>query len=132
MKNCSCPHRRIVLRLHARNFIAAVERYRNALVVKPVAGSSGHGPGTVRHADKIEGWRMERLQEGGRAEQADVIVEGFVDFDYEIALLTVLEAVRVRHSLQPVGRIQKADYRYSWQRVMTGTALQPARAITLK
>ncbi len=83
-------------------------------VVKPVMSSSGHGQSVVRSEEDIDkAWHIS--QEGGRAGSGKVIVEGFVDFDYEITLLTV------RHSggttfLKPIGHHQvDGDYRESWQ-----------------
>ncbi len=113
-------------------FIAAVEHIGMPCVVKPVMSSSGHGQSTVRHADQIEGaWK--EAQEGGRAGAGRVIVEGFVDFDYEITLLTVRSCSGTAFC-EPVGHIQEnGDYRYSWQpQPMTPLALQRARAIAAK
>ena len=76
--------------------------------------SSGKGQSTVRSdADVETSWQY--AQEGGRAGAGNVIIEGFVDFDYEITLLTV------RHSggtsfCDPIGHVQvDGDYRESWQ-----------------
>ena len=113
-------------------FIAAVEHIGMPCVVKPVMSSSGHGQSMVRHADQIEGaWK--EAQEGGRAGAGRVIVEGFVDFDYEITLLTVRSCSGTAFC-EPVGHIQEnGDYRYSWQpQPMTPLALQRARAIAAK
>ena len=95
-------------------FEAAVGRIGCPCVVKPVMSSSGHGQSVIRDASQIkEAWKIS--QEGGRAGGGKVIVEGFVDFDYEITLLTV------RHSagttfLKPIGHHQvDGDYRESWQ-----------------
>ncbi len=83
-------------------------------VVKPVMSSSGHGQSVVKSAADIKtAW--DYSQSGGRAGRGKVIIEGFVDFDYEITLLTV------RHSggtsfCQPIGHQQvDGDYRRSWQ-----------------
>ncbi|MCB0910771.1 MAG: formate-dependent phosphoribosylglycinamide formyltransferase [Propionibacteriaceae bacterium] len=83
-------------------------------VVKPVMSSSGKGQSVLRSADGVaESWRY--AQEGGRAGEGRCIVEGFVEFDSEITLLTI------RHSggtsfLDPVGHVQvDGDYRESWQ-----------------
>lgn len=95
-------------------FEAAVGRIGCPCVVKPVMSSSGHGQSVIRDASQMkEAWKIS--QEGGRAGGGKVIVEGFVDFDYEITLLTV------RHSagttfLKPIGHHQvDGDYRESWQ-----------------
>ena len=101
-------------------------------VVKPIMSSSGHGQSTVRSEDDVQkAW--ETAQEGGRAGAGRVIVERFVDFDYEITLLTV------RHSagttcLEPIGHHQvNGDYRESWQpQPMSLQALQKAREIACK
>ena len=96
-------------------------------VVKPVMSSSGKGQSVVRSDDEVEAaWRY--AQEGGRSGKGRVIVEGFVDFDYEITLLTV------RHSggtgfCEPIGhRQENGDYRESWQpHPMSDKALARAR-----
>ena len=101
-------------------------------VVKPIMSSSGHGQSTVSSEDDVQkAW--ETAQEGGRAGAGRVIVERFVDFDYEITLLTV------RHSagttcLEPIGHHQvNGDYRESWQpQPMSLQALQKAREIACK
>ena len=101
-------------------------------VVTPIMSSSGHGQSVVRTADDIDkSWHY--AQEGGRAGAGRVIVEGFVQFDYEITQLTV------RHSagttfLKPVGHVQvDGDYRESWQpQVMSEKALQKAQDIARK
>ncbi len=69
-------------------FQQAVEQIGLPCVIKPIMSSSGHGQSVARTADDIErSWHIS--QEGGRAGAGRVIVEGFVDFDYEITLLTV-------------------------------------------
>ena len=95
-------------------FDEAVAEIGMPCVVKPVMSSSGHGQSVIRSAADIDrAWHY--AQEGGRAGAGRVIVEGFVNFDYEITLLTV------RHSggttvLRPVGHHQvDGDYRESWQ-----------------
>ena len=101
-------------------------------VVKPIMSSSGHGQSTVKNADQIEAaWR--EAQEGGRAGAGRVIVEGFVDFDYEITLLTVRSKSGTTYC-EPVGHIQvNGDYRYSWQpQPMSPIALERAREIAKK
>ena len=94
--------------------------------------SSGHGQSVARTADDIErSWHIS--QEGGRAGAGRVIVEGFVDFDYEITLLTVRSLSGTTYC-QPIGHIQiDGDYRYSWQpQPMTTTALEKAQEIAKK
>lgn len=113
-------------------FKAAVEEVGIPCVVKPIMSSSGHGQSTIRSREAVDSaWEM--AQEGGRAGAGRVIVERFVDFDYEITLLTV------RHSggttcLEPVGHHQvDGDYRESWQpQPMSPVALEKAREIARK
>lgn len=95
-------------------FQAAVQEIGMPCVVKPIMSSSGKGQSVIRStADIAHSWQY--AQEGGRAGKGRVIVEGFVDFDYEITLLTV----RGRQGTQfcaPIGHIQiDGDYRESWQ-----------------
>ncbi|KFN45680.1 phosphoribosylglycinamide formyltransferase [Arenimonas malthae CC-JY-1] len=122
-------------------FVDTREEYRAAVaaiglpcVVKPVMSSSGKGQSTVRgEADIDRAW--EYAQSGGRAGQGRCIVEGFIDFDYEITLLTV------RHRdgtsfCDPIGHLQvDGDYRESWMpQPMSDAALREsqriARAVT--
>ena len=122
-------------------FVDTVEDYRAAVaalgipcVVKPVMSSSGHGQSLVRsEADIDAAW--DYAQTGGRAGAGRVIVEGFIDFDYEITLLTVRHAGGTSFC-DPIGHLQRdGDYRESWQpQPMSALALQRsqdiARAIT--
>ena len=101
-------------------------------VVKPVMSSSGHGQSVVKtEADIVPAWK--EAQEGGRAGAGRVIVEGFVDFDYEITLLTV-RSVSGTTYCEPVGHIQvNGDYRYSWQpQPMSEKALERAKDMAKK
>ena len=110
-------------------FKQALDEIGLPVVVKPVMSSSGHGQSTVRTADQIEAaWH--EAQEGGRAGAGRVIVEGFVDFDYEITLLTV-RSISGTVFCAPVGHIQiDGDYRYSWQpQPMSDAALREAQAV---
>ncbi len=95
-------------------FRAAVAEIGLPCVVKPIMSSSGKGQSTVREEGEIDAaWRY--AQEGGRAGAGKVIVEGFVDFDYEITQLTVRHAGGTSFC-EPVGHIQvDGDYRESWQ-----------------
>ena len=101
-------------------------------VVKPIMSSSGKGQSTlVEPADIFPAW--EYAQAGGRSGAGKVIVEGFVDFDFEITQLTL------RHSggtsfCEPIGHVQvNGDYRQSWQpQPMSETALAEARTIAGK
>jgi len=113
-------------------FRAAVEEIGMPCVVKPIMSSSGHGQSVVRTTDDIDSsWHM--AQEGGRAGAGRVIVEGFVNFDYEITLLTV-RSISGTNFCEPVGHIQvDGDYRYSWQpQPMSDTAIGRAREIAHK
>ncbi|MDE6467648.1 MAG: formate-dependent phosphoribosylglycinamide formyltransferase, partial [Muribaculaceae bacterium] len=109
-------------------FKEAIQAIGLPVVVKPVMSSSGHGQSTVRTPEQIdEAWR--EAQEGGRAGAGRVIVEGFVDFDYEITLLTV-RSISGTVFCEPIGHIQvNGDYRYSWQpQPMSTGALAKAQA----
>ncbi len=113
-------------------FEAAIEEIGIPCVVKPIMSSSGHGQSTIRSKEQIDrAWK--EAQEGGRAGAGRVIVEGFVDFDYEITLLTV-RSVSGTVFCQPVGHIQiDGDYRYSWQpQPMSEKALASAKEIAKK
>ncbi len=113
-------------------FDAAIAEIGTPCVVKPIMSSSGHGQSVCKTpADADNSWKI--AQEGGRAGGGEVIVEGFVKFDYEITLLTV------RHSsgtsfLNPIGHHQvDGDYRESWQpQPMSEVALEKAREIAKK
>ena len=95
-------------------YLAAVDEIGLPLVVKPVMSSSGKGQSLVRdNADIEAAW--EYAQTGGRAGKGRVIIEGFVDFDYEITLLTVRHRDGVSFC-DPIGHRQEdGDYRESWQ-----------------
>lgn len=93
---------------------AAVLEIGFPCVIKPIMSSSGKGQSVVKsEADMARAWQY--AQEGGRAGKGKVIVEGFVDFDYEITMLTVRHAGGTSFCA-PVGHTQiKGDYRESWQ-----------------
>ena len=113
-------------------FRAAVGRIGFPCVVKPVMSSSGHGQSVVRNESQVaEAWKIS--QEGGRAGGGKVIVEGFVDFDYEITLLTVRHCAGTTF-LKPVGHHQvDGDYRESWQpQGMSAAAEKKAQEIARK
>lgn len=113
-------------------FDAAIAEIGLPCVVKPVMSSSGHGQSVIKKAGDIdEAWKVS--QEGGRAGAGRVIVEGFVDFDYEITLLTV-RSVSGTVFCEPVGHIQvDGDYRESWQpQPMSAPAIAKAREIARK
>ena len=113
-------------------FKKAVDEIGIPCVVKPVMSSSGHGQSMIKKAEDIENaWHI--AQEGGRAGAGRVIVEGFVNFDYEITLLTV-RSVSGTVFCEPIGHIQiDGDYRYSWQpQPMSAKAIESAREIARK
>lgn len=113
-------------------FRATVGRIGFPCVVKPVMSSSGHGQSVVRNESQVaEAWKIS--QEGGRAGGGKVIVEGFVDFDYEITLLTVRHCAGTTF-LKPVGHHQvDGDYRESWQpQGMSAAAEKKAQEIAGK
>ena len=115
-----------------KGFAAAAARLGYPCIAKPVMSSSGKGQSLLRgEADLERAWRY--AQEGGRAGGGRVIVEGFVDFDYEITLLTI-SAVDGIHYCEPIGHRQEdGDYRESWQpQPMTAQALANARAVAGK
>ncbi|MBO4647947.1 MAG: formate-dependent phosphoribosylglycinamide formyltransferase, partial [Lentisphaeria bacterium] len=95
-------------------YTAAIKEIGIPCVVKPIMSSSGHGQSVVKsEADIDASWKM--AQEGGRAGAGKVIVEGFIDFDYEITLLTVRHAGGTTY-LEPIGHHQVGgDYQESWQ-----------------
>lgn len=117
-------------------FASDFEEFRTAVtevgipcVVKPIMSSSGHGQSVIkRESDIIRSWEI--AQEGGRAGAGRVIVEGFIDFDYEITLLTV-RSITGTTFCEPIGHVQvDGDYRMSWQpQPMDTTALLRARQI---
>ena len=113
-------------------YLAAIERIGMPCVVKPIMSSSGKGQSTVKsEADIDASW--EYAQAGGRAGAGKVIVEGFVDFDYEITQLTVRH-VDGTSFCDPIGHIQiEGDYRESWQpQPMSDAALENAREAAKK
>ncbi len=114
------------------SFKAAIAEVGIPCVIKPIMSSSGHGQSVVKSEADIENaWKI--AQEGGRAGAGRVIVEGFVDFDYEITLLTVRNSAGTVFC-EPVGHIQiEGDYRYSWQpQPMSPKAIESAREMAKK
>lgn len=113
-------------------FSEAVKTIGLPCVVKPIMSSSGHGQSVIRKEEDIQhSW--DYAQEGGRAGAGKVIVEGFVDFDYEITQLTVRH-INGTSFCEPIGHIQvDGDYRESWQpQQMTSSAKEKAREIARK
>lgn len=115
-----------------QEFTTAAHAIGFPCIVKPVMSSSGKGQSLIRDAAALgEAWQY--AQEGGRAGQGKVIVEGLVTFDFEITLLTI-NAVDGLHFCAPIGhRQQDGDYRESWQpQQMSEHALQRAQNIAGK
>ncbi len=113
-------------------FDAAIEAIGVPCVVKPVMSSSGKGQSTVTSVESArQAWEYAR--ENARVVGQPVIVEGFVDFDYEITLLTVRHVDGVTFC-PPIGHIQvNGDYRESWQpQPMSAAALERAKDIAGK
>ena len=113
-------------------FREAVAEIGYPCIAKPVMSSSGKGQSFIRSADQLtEAWNY--AQQGGRAGAGRVIVEGVVNFDFEITLLTV-SAVDGVHFCAPVGHRQEdGDYRESWQpQQMSDLALARAQEIARK
>ena len=115
-------------------FAETEEEFKNAVseigipcVVKPIMSSSGKGQSTIKKEEDImPAW--EYAQAGGRAGRGKVIVEGFVEFDYEITQLTVRH-VNGTSFCEPIGHVQvDGDYRQSWQpQPMSENAREEAR-----
>lgn len=118
-------------------FSAGIAQIGMPCVVKPIMSSSGKGQSVVRTAADIQhAW--DYAQEGGRAGAGRVIVEGFIDFEYEITLLTVRhtdgQGGTATSFCDPIGHLQIAgDYRESWQpQAMSAKALAGAQDIAEK
>ena len=111
------------------DYCEAISEIGMPCVIKPIMSSSGKGQSVVKSdADRETSWNY--AQEGGRAGKGKVIIEGFVDFDYEITLLTVRH-VDGTSFCDPIGHIQvDGDYRESWQpQPMSDAALENAKRI---
>lgn len=110
-------------------FLEAVTEIGFPCVVKPVMSSSGKGQSTLRSSDDVSvAWTY--AKEGARGAAGKVIVEGFVDFDYEITLLTIRHAGGTSFCA-PIGHRQEGgDYKESWQpQSMTAKALTDSQKI---
>lgn len=97
-------------------------------VIKPVMSSSGHGQSVARAPGDLErSWEMAKE---ARGDASELIVEAFIDFDYEITMLTARNGVETVFC-EPIGHIQRdGDYVFSWQPMrMSPAALQNAQAI---
>lgn len=114
------------------DYVAAVQQVGMPCVVKPIMSSSGKGQSVISSEADIEpAWELS--QKGGRAGAGRVIVEGFIDFDYEITLLTVRHAGGTDFC-EPIGhRQERGDYVESWQpQAMSALAYERARDIAQK
>jgi phosphoribosylglycinamide formyltransferase 2 len=106
-------------------------------IIKPVMSSSGKGQSKIDHANEVQA-AWDYAASGGRVNAGRVIVEGFVDFDYEITQLTVRAVGKdgqiETHFCEPIGHIQvQGDYVESWQpQAMQARALERAREISKK
>ncbi|MEY8673628.1 formate-dependent phosphoribosylglycinamide formyltransferase [Francisella philomiragia] len=112
-----------------KEYLDAVEVIGLPFVIKPVMSSSGKGQSIVKERSEVQkAW--DYAQSGSRGHAKGVIIEQFIDFDYEITLLSV------RHKdgtsfCDPIGHIQKdGDYRFSWQpHAMSDIALAKSQKI---
>ena len=121
-------------------FASDIETYRKKVmeiglpcVVKPVMSSSGKGQSVVRSLEDIDrAWYY--AQENARGKGSEVIIEEFINFDYEITLLTVRTKNQGTLFCEPIGHIQvEGDYWESWQpHTMSETALNKAKEIAKK
>ena len=114
------------------DYLGAIDTIGLPCIIKPIMSSSGKGQSLLKKASEIDA-AWDYAQEGGRAGKGKVIVEGFVDFDFEITLLTI------RHRdgtsfCAPIGHRQEGgDYQESWQpQAMSASALQAAKAMAEK
>ncbi len=112
---------------------AAAQEIGFPCIIKPLMSSSGHGQSKVDSADELlMAW--EKAKEGARGDIAEVIVERFVPFDYEITLLTVTQQNGPTLFCAPIGHVQKGgDYRESFQpRAMRADLIQQAQDMAAK
>ncbi len=124
------------IRTSPYRFVDSIDELINAIaeiglpcVIKPIMSSSGKGQSLIKTEEEIEAaWTY--AQEGGRTGKGSVIVEGFVEFDYEITLLTVRHPGGISFC-EPIGhRQEKGDYRESWQpHPMSTMALEKAQGM---
>ena len=114
-------------------YLEAVDAVGFPCVVKPVMSSSGKGQTIVDHKEEVySAW--EYAQSGGRTKDVgEVIIEEFIDFDYEITLLTIRHRDGVSFC-EPIGHLQESgDYQQSWQpHPMPKPALEAAQQIANK
>jgi phosphoribosylglycinamide formyltransferase 2 len=112
--------------------VAATELVGFPCVIKPIMSSSGKGQSVVKNKNAVAA-AWDYAQQGGRSGAGKVIVEGFIDFDYEITLLTIRHRDGVSFC-EPIGHRQEhGDYQESWQpHPMTTKALEEAQRIAAK
>jgi len=113
-------------------FTQSIKQIGIPCVVKPIMSSSGKGQSVIKNTNDIEtAWQY--AQEGGRSGGGKVIVEGFIDFDFEITLLTIRHKDGVSFC-EPIGHRQEhGDYQESWQpHPMNEAALKEAQLISEK
>ncbi|HLP13337.1 MAG TPA: formate-dependent phosphoribosylglycinamide formyltransferase [Flavobacteriales bacterium] len=98
-----------------KELAAAVEKLGTPVVVKPLMSSSGKGQSVIKTKNDIKkSW--EYAVEGSRGDIVEVIVEEFIDFDYEITLLTVTQNNGNTLFCPPIGhRQERGDFQESWQ-----------------
>jgi phosphoribosylglycinamide formyltransferase 2 len=114
------------------DFKLAIEQIGFPCLVKPIMSSSGKGQSLLKSESDVQhAWNY--AQEGGRAGKGKVIVEGFVDFDYEITLLTIRH-INGTSFCEPIGhRQENGDYQESWQpQAMSPLALQRSQEVAEK
>ena len=111
-------------------FTDAVKNIGLPCVVKPVMSSSGKGQSTLRTMDDIQN-SWDYAISGARGDRVRIIVEEFIDFDYEITLLTVKQKNGATVFCPPIGHFQeRGDYQYSWQpQEMSNQAIKKAQEI---
>jgi phosphoribosylglycinamide formyltransferase 2 len=119
----------------AENFemlVSATELVGFPCVIKPIMSSSGKGQSVVKNKTEVAA-AWEYAQQGGRSGAGKVIIEGFIDFDYEITLLTIRHRDGVSFC-EPIGHRQEhGDYQESWQpHPMSARALEEAQSIAAK
>ncbi|WP_094752726.1 formate-dependent phosphoribosylglycinamide formyltransferase [Psychromonas sp. CD1] len=113
-------------------YIDAIDKIGIPCVIKPIMSSSGKGQTVIRSKEDIDkAWQ--HSQNAGRSGAGKVILESFIDFDYEITLLTI-QAVDGIHFCAPIGhRQENGDYRESWQpQAMSEKSLKKAQEIATK
>jgi phosphoribosylglycinamide formyltransferase 2 len=114
------------------DFVKKVKEIGLPCVVKPIMSSSGKGQSVIKSDSDIDhAWQY--AQEGGRTGGGRVIIEGFIDFDFEITLLTIQHKDGVSFC-EPIGHRQEhGDYQESWQpHPMSSVALQTCQEIAAR